>query len=171
LLVRAYIRTHGFPAVIVRPSNNYGPWQYPEKFIPRAVLNLLMRKKIPVYASGKNVREWLYVSDCAAGILAALKRGRTGEVYNLGSKQEKRNIDVAHSILKTVGRKADMIEFVKDRPGHDFRYRLNSNKAGKVLKWKPKMRFEDGIKLTVNWCLANKNWLLSKWDNISRLYS
>jgi len=170
LLVKSYVRTFDFPAIIVRPSNNYGPWQYPEKFIPRAILSVLRNQKIPVYAKGKNVREWLYVDDCAAGILAILEKGKIGEIYNLGSSQEKRNKDVAKMILSALGAKRDMIQFVKDRPGHDFRYRLNSKKVLCEVKWCPKVKLEDGLKQTVQWCLENRAWLLSKYKNIAALY-
>lgn len=170
LLVRSYVRTFSFPAVIVRPSNNYGPWQYPEKLIPLAILKLIRKEKIPVYAKGENVREWLYVEDCARGIFEVLKHGKSGEIYNLGSGQEKNNLEVVRTIIKALGAPQDSIQFVKDRPGHDIRYSLNSQKLLKETGWRPKVKFEQGIKLTVNWCLKNKNWLLKKWANVAPLY-
>ncbi len=162
LLVKSYIRTFDFPAVIIRPSNNYGPWQFPEKLIPLAIANIIKNKKVPVYAQGKNVREWLFVEDCARGILAVLKNGKTGEVYNLGSGFEKQNIAVVKSILKLLKAPESTIEYVKDRPGHDIRYSLNSVKIYNKLNWKAKVNFEEGIKKTVCWCIENQDWLLKK---------
>jgi len=162
LLVKAYQRTFKFPAIIVRPSNNYGPWQYPEKLIPLAVLKILRGEKVPVYARGENVREWLFVEDSAEGILEITEKGRLGEVYNLGSGQEKRNIDVVRAILSLLKADESRIEFVPDRPGHDIRYKLNSQKAGQETGWKAKTGFEEGLLRTVEWCVTNKSWLLSK---------
>jgi len=159
LLIRSYIRTYGFPAIIVRPSNNYGPWQYPEKLIPLAIMKALRGQKIPVYSKGENIREWLYVSDCANAILLILEKGRTGEIYNVGSGQEKRNIDVVKRILKILGKPQGLIEFVKDRPGHDFRYSLNSSEIKKELGWQAKVKFENGLENTVNWYLENESWI------------
>jgi dTDP-glucose 4,6-dehydratase len=156
LLVRAYIRTYGLPAVIARPCNNYGPWQFPEKLIPVITLNALNNKKVPVYAKGENVREWLHVSDCAKAIFLILERGRCGEVYNIGSSKECKNIDTVKTILKILKKPESLIEFVKDRAGHDFRYSLNCNKLKKELGWSPKVRFEDGLKETVNWFINSK---------------
>lgn len=150
LLIKAYIRTYNFPALIVRPCNNYGPWQYPEKFIPVAICKVLKNEKIPVYAQGLNKREWLYVSDCTKAIALILKKGKIGEIYNVGSGVEKRNIDVAKSILKILGKPDSLIQFVKDRPGHDFRYALDSTKIHK-LGWQPKRNFASGLEQTVYW--------------------
>lgn len=148
--VRAYMRTYNLPAIIVRPCNNYGPWQYPEKFIPVASCKLLSGGKIPVYAEGLNRREWLYVEDCAKAIATILKKGVIGEAYNLGSGVEKKNIDIAEKIVKILGKTTDSIEFVKDRPGHDFRYALDSTKiAG--LGWQAQMNFDEGLENTVKW--------------------
>ncbi len=170
LLVNSYKRTFNFPAIIVRPSNNYGPWQYPEKLIPLAVLKILRGEKIPVYAQGKNVREWLFVDDSAVGILAILEKGKIGEVYNLGSGQEKQNIDVVRAILAVLKADESRIEFVKDRLGHDIRYKLNSRKVQEEIGWQAKVGFEEGITKTVEWCAANKDWLLGKWKKIAWLY-
>jgi len=159
LLVKAYIRTYNFPAIIVRPCNNYGPWQYPEKLIPLAIMKALRGQKIPVYSKGENIREWLYVSDCIEAILLILEKGRIGEVYNVGSGQEKRNIDVVKRILKILGKPQGLIEFVKDRPGHDFRYSLNSSEIKKELGWQAKVKFENGLKNTVDWYLENESWI------------
>jgi dTDP-glucose 4,6-dehydratase len=159
LLVKAYIRTYNFPAIIVRPSNNYGPWQYPEKLIPLAIMKALRGQKIPVYGRGENIREWLYVSDCANAILLILEKGKIGEVYNVGSGQEKRNIEVVRKILKILGKPQGLIKFVKDRPGHDFRYSLNSGKIKNELGWKPKVKFENGLQNTLDWHLKNEGWI------------
>ena len=170
LLVKSYQRTFKFPAIIVRPSNNYGPWQYPEKLIPLVVLKILRNEKVPVYAQGKNVREWLYVEDSAAGISEILEKGKLGEIYNLGSGQEKQNIDVVKAILAILKADESRIEFVQDRPGHDIRYKLNSRKIQQEIGWQAKVGFEEGISKTVEWCVANKAWLLGKWKKIAPLY-
>lgn len=162
LLVQAYIRTYKFPAIIIRPCNNYGPWQFPEKLIPVAIASILKGKKVPVYARGENVREWLYVDDCAAGVLRVLKFGKTGEIYNLGSGIERKNIDTVKAILKNMGVIRQGYRFVKDRPGHDIRYSLSSSKIRRETGWSPKVSFKEGIALTVSWYLRHKGWLLSK---------
>jgi len=162
LLVKSYVRTFDFPGIIVRPSNNYGPWQYPEKFIPVIIYKALNNEKIPVYAKGLNVREWLYVSDCARAILLVMKKGRIGEAYNVGSGFEKRNIDVAKAVLDVLKKPHSTIEFVKDRPGHDFRYSLDFSKIQKELNWSPTVKFEDGITETVNRYKKDFDWLKSK---------
>lgn len=161
LLIRSYVRTYGFPAIIIRPCNNYGPWQYPEKLIPMIINRTLQNKKVPVYAKGLNVREWLYVSDCAEAILFLLKKAKIGEVYNIGSGHQEKNIDVVKRILQVLGKSVNLIKFVKDRPGHDFRYELNSSKA-KKLGWRPKVSFIRGLEMTIAWNVANYKWLLSK---------
>jgi len=159
LLIGAYMRTYKLPAVIVRPSNNYGPWQYPEKLIPLVTLMASKNKKVPVYARGENIREWLYVSDCAEAIIEVMERGRLGQVYNMGSGQEKRNIEVVKLILRFLGKPESLIKFVTDRPGHDFRYSLNCNKIRKELGWRAIVRFENGLKNTVNWLASNQDWI------------
>ncbi|OGQ38067.1 MAG: dTDP-glucose 4,6-dehydratase, partial [Deltaproteobacteria bacterium RIFCSPLOWO2_01_FULL_42_9] len=128
MLGRAYHRTYGLPVVTVRPSNNYGPWQYPEKLIPVAILKAINNEKIPVYGKGENIREWLFVSDCVEAVFLMLEKGIAGEVYNIGSGVEKKNVEVVNNILKLLGKPEKLIEFVKDRPGHDLRYSLNSDK-------------------------------------------
>jgi len=162
LIIKSYIRTYNFPAIIIRPCNNYGPWQYPEKLIPLAILKLLRNEKVPVYAKGKNVREWLYVEDCANAILKVLEKGRLGQIYNIGSNQERQNIEVVRSLLKILNADETKIHFIKDRPGHDIRYKLNWRKITKETAWKPRVKFDEGIRFTVNWYLRHKNWLLSK---------
>ncbi len=162
LLVKAYIRTYNFPAIIIRPSNTYGPWQYPEKLIPLAILKTLRNENIPIYGDGKNIREWLYVEDCVDGIFQILKRGEIGEVYNLGSGDERENIEVVKEILRILNRSENLIKFVGDRPGHDIRYRLNSEKVYREIGWETKINFREGINLTVDWYLKHKGWLLGK---------
>lgn len=162
LLIKSYIRTYNFPAIIVRPCNNYGSWQYPEKLIPLAILKALRNEKIPVYGKGQNIREWLYVSDCIDAIFLILEKGKIDEIYNIGSGQEKRNIDVVKQILDILGKPQNLIEFVKDRPGHDIRYRLNSEKIRKEISWQPKIKFDSGLENTVKWYIEYKDCLLSK---------
>jgi dTDP-glucose 4,6-dehydratase len=162
MLGRAYYRTHNLPVVTVRPSNNYGYWQYPEKLIPVVILKALNNEPIPVYGTGENIREWLFVSDCADAVFEIMDKGKIGEAYNVGSGEEKRNIDVVKSILKILNKPEDLIEFVKDRPGHDFRYSLNVNKIKNELGWEAKVKFEEGIEKTVNWYLENMDWVERK---------
>ncbi|MBF0521781.1 MAG: dTDP-glucose 4,6-dehydratase [Candidatus Omnitrophica bacterium] len=157
-LVHAAILTHDFPATIVRPSNNYGPWQYPEKFLPVVISKILKNQPIPVYGKGEQIREWLYVKDCADGILTILKKGALKEIYNIGSNFEKKNLETAKTILKLMGKSERLIKFVKDRPGHDFRYSIDCSKIRK-LGWQPKTSFEDGIKETILWYTNNQAWL------------
>jgi dTDP-glucose 4,6-dehydratase len=153
MLVRAYYRTYGIPVLVVRPSNNYGPWQFPEKLIPVAINKVRAGGKIPVYARGQNVREWLYVSDCAQAVWLVLKKGRIGEAYNIGSGQERKNIDTVKMILRAMNAPLDRIEFVKDRPGHDIRYSLSTAKIKRELGWQAKVKFPEGLKKTVEWYL------------------
>jgi dTDP-glucose 4,6-dehydratase len=171
LLVQAYIRTNKFPAIIIRPSNNYGPWQYPEKLIPLAILRILRKQKVPVYGQGLNVREWLYVDDCVRGIMAIVRKGKIGRIYNLGSACESRNINTVKLLLKTLGVSQDRFEFVKDRLGHDIRYSLNSKKAARELGWKPSIKLAEGLELTVGWSVTHQAWLKSKLKDINKLYS
>jgi len=170
LLIKSYIRTYGFPAVIVRPSNNYGPWQYPEKLIPLSILKLLRGEQVPVYGKGKNVREWLFVEDCAEGIRRVMEKGRPGQVYNLGSAVHKQNIEVVKKIVKFMDKTPQDITFVKDRLGHDIRYSLDSSKFARRTGWQPGRDFDQGLRLTIAWCLDNRKWLLDKWRHIRHLY-
>lgn len=158
MLGRAYLRTYGVPVITVRPSNTYGPFQYPEKLIPVAISKALDDKPVPVYAKGENVREWLYVEDCVQGAYAVLEKGRIGEIYNIGSGQERRNIDVVRRILSTLGKSESLVEFVQDRPGHDFKYRLNSDKIKNALGFDVKTEFDEGLEKTVQWYLENEWW-------------
>lgn len=162
LLLRAYARTYRFPAMIVRPSNNYGPWQYPEKFIPVIIYKILKGEKIPVYGRGLNVREWLHVSDCARGVWDILEKGRLGEVYHIGSGCEQKNIDVVRKILKIMNKTEDLIEFVRDRPGHDFRYSLDFSKIRREIGWRPQVPFDDGVRATVCFYRDYFDWLEEK---------
>jgi len=162
MLGRAYYRTYGLPVTTVRPSNNYGPWQYPEKLIPVVILKALSNEKVPVYGEGGNIREWLYVSDCADVVFEILEKGRIGEIYNVGSGIEKRNLDVVKTVLQILGKPEDLIEFVKDRLGHDFRYSLNTKKISEQLGWKAKVPFSEGIVKTVKWYADNLEWVKGK---------
>jgi dTDP-glucose 4,6-dehydratase len=161
LLIRALVRTYNFPAIIIRPCNNYGPWQYPEKLIPLAILKILRNEKIPVYGNGTNVREWLYVQDCIEGIFQILEKGRIGSIYNLSSQEEKCNIEVIRLILRILRKGEDLIEFVKDRPGHDYRYSLDCTNIYR-LGWRPRHNFTQALELTVRWYLGNLSW----WQKI-----
>ncbi|MDD5079067.1 MAG: dTDP-glucose 4,6-dehydratase [Candidatus Omnitrophica bacterium] len=154
MLARAYFRTYGLPVVVVRPCNNYGPWQFPEKLIPVAINKIVKGQKVPVYGKGLNVREWLYVSDCARAVWGVCAKAKPGTVYNIGSGQEKRNIDTVRLLLKIMGKGNDLIGFVKDRLGHDLRYSLDCRKIKKELGWSAKVGFEDGLNQTVQWYIA-----------------
>jgi dTDP-glucose 4,6-dehydratase len=170
MLGRAYYRTYGLPVITVRPSNNYGPWQYPEKLIPVVILKALNNQPIPVYGDGRNVREWLFVSDCVDAIFKIIERGKPGEIYNVGSGQEKRNIDVVKTILNILGKSIDLITFIKDRPGHDYRYRLNTKKIEREIGWKAKTNFEEGIEKTIKWYLGNMDWVYNKMEQLENFW-
>ena len=157
LLARSYFVTYKMPVVIVRSSNNFGPFQYPEKIIPLFVANAIENKKLPVYADGSNVREWLYVLDNCDAINFILQNGKDGEIYNIGSANEMKNIELTKNILGILGKSEGLIEFVKDRPGHDKRYALNVSKL-KKLGWKPKYRFKTALRDTVLWYKENVKW-------------
>lgn len=169
LLVRAAVRTYRFPAVIVRPANNYGPWQYPEKFIPVIIFKALHDQKIPVYGRGAQIREWLHVSDCACGIETVLKRGKTGEIYNIGSYYECNNLTTARTVLKHMGKPLTLIQFVKDRPGHDFRYSVDCTKLRK-LGWRPLVPFDQGMGSTIEWYAQNVRWLENKRTSLQKYW-
>lgn len=159
LLVLAYYRTYGMPVSVSRCSNNYGPYQFPEKLIPLMIQKALADEKLPVYGNGQNVRDWLYVEDHCRAIDLIVSKGREGEIYNIGGHNERRNIDVVKTILDRIGKSDDLISFVKDRAGHDLRYAINPGKIHNELGWLPETSFEDGIKLTIDWYLDNKDWL------------
>jgi dTDP-glucose 4,6-dehydratase len=158
-LVIAYHTTYGLPALITRSSNNYGPYQFPEKFIPLVIHNGLNNKKIPLYGDGKNTRDWIYVEDNCEAIDAVLHKGRIGEIYNIGAHNERQNINVVIRILKTLRKPMSLVSYVKDRPGHDRRYALSISKIKQHTGWTPKTRFETGIKKTIAWYQENTAWL------------
>lgn len=167
-LVRAYQHTFGLPTLTTNCSNNYGPFQFPEKLIPLMIHNALRGKKLPVYGDGKNVRDWLYVGDHCSAIRCVLHKGRVGETYNIGGCSERRNIEVVRTICAVLDELRpdslyrphdDLIEFVKDRPGHDRRYAIDSSKIERELGWKPEMSFEEGIRETVSWYLEHQDWV------------
>jgi len=162
LLVLAYHETYGLPVNITRCSNNYGPFHFPEKLIPLMIINALNDKPLPVYGNGKNVRDWLHVSDHCTAIDLVLHKGISGEVYNIGGHNEKRNIEVVKEILKQLGKPETLIQYVEDRLGHDLRYAIDPTKLQQELGWKPKYTFETGLKETVQWYLDNREW----WENI-----
>lgn len=162
LLVQAYHRTYGLPATISRCSNNYGPYQFPEKMIPLMLANALADKPLPVYGTGENVRDWLYVEDHCRAIDLILRRGRVGEVYNIGGHNEKRNIDVVRLILEAVDKPESLITFVADRKGHDLRYAIDPTKMHAELGWEPETPFQEGIRRTIAWYLDNRAW----WEEI-----
>jgi len=157
LMCQAYFETYGLPAVITRSTNNYGPFQHPEKFIAKTITYALLNRKIPIYGTGKNVRDWIFVEDNCEAIDLVLQKGKAGEIYNIAGKQELENIEVVKTILKLMNKPESLIEFVKNRPGHDLRYSLDISKIGK-LGWKPKIGFEEGIKKTIEWYKANEWW-------------
>ncbi len=162
MLGSAYYRTYQLPVITVRPSNNYGPFQYPEKLIPVVFLKALHDEKIPVYGKGLNVREWLYIDDTAESIMQIILKGQPGEAYNIGSGEERQNITVVKAILDIMGKPHSLIEFVKDRPGHDFRYSLNCDKLKEQTNWNRKYDFEKGIEATIKWFIENQQWALDK---------
>ena len=162
MLVKAYIDTYKFPANITNCSNNYGPYQFPEKLIPLIINNALQGKKLPVYGDGKNVRDWLYVDDHAKGIDMVQEKGRLGETYNIGGHNEMKNIDIVKIICKELGKPESLITYVTDRKGHDMRYAIDPTKIHNELGWLPETKFADGIKKTIQWYLDNKEW----WETI-----
>ncbi|MDR2201695.1 MAG: dTDP-glucose 4,6-dehydratase [Clostridiales bacterium] len=162
LLVHAYYRTYGLPATISRCSNNYGPYHFPEKLIPLMISRALANESLPVYGDGLNVRDWLYVEDHCSAIDLIIRKGRVGEVYNVGGHNEMTNIDIVKTILNELGKPHSLITYVKDRKGHDLRYAIDPTKIHNELGWLPKTKFADGIKKTVEWYLQNKPW----WQSI-----
>lgn len=161
MLVRAYFETYKMPVLNTRCSNNYGPYQYPEKLIPFFISRLLNGQKVPVYGDGLNVRDWLYVYDHCEAIDVVLHRGKEGEVYNIGGHNEKTNLEITNIILNAMGKDESSIEYVQDRLGHDRRYAIDNTKIQTQLGWKPSLTFEEGIKLTINWYLNNQDWIKS----------
>lgn len=157
LLALSYFTTYNLPVIVTRCTNNYGPYQYPEKLIPLFVTNLIDGKKVPVYGTGKNVRDWIHVNDHCRAVEFLLEHGNSGEIYNIGGGQEKTNLEITHKILDLLSGGESMIEYVTDRPGHDFRYSLDCSKLLK-MGWKPQYSFEDGLKDTVEWYIRNEWW-------------
>ena len=164
LLARAYHRTHGMDVVITRCSNNYGTHHFPEKLIPLFITNLLTGKKVPVYGNGKNVRDWLHVDDHCRGIHAALMNGRSGEVYNIGGGRELTNLKITHLILEAMGADESSIEYVQDRKGHDLRYSVDWTKINRELGYEPQVKFEDGLRDTIEWYRNNRAW----WEPLKK---
>lgn len=162
MMALSFFHTYGMPVVITRCSNNYGPYQFPEKLIPLMIINSLNNKKLPVYGDGLNVRDWIYVIDHNKAINLVFEKGKTGEVYNIGASQEMKNIDIIKLILKNLHKSEDLIQYVKDRPGHDRRYAIDSSKIKNELCWQPTFKFEEAIVHTIDWYLKNKTW----WERI-----
>ncbi|HRV83107.1 MAG TPA: GDP-mannose 4,6-dehydratase, partial [Planctomycetota bacterium] len=159
MLVRAVHHTHGFDAIITRCSNNYGPYQFPEKLIPLMIANARENKPLPVYGDGMQVRDWLYVQDHCEAILVALEQGRAGEVYNIGGHNEYPNIEIVKRILAHLGKPDSLITYVKDRPGHDRRYAIDAGKIQRELGWVPRYTFEQALPQTIEWYLSQDEWL------------
>jgi dTDP-glucose 4,6-dehydratase len=159
LLVRSYVHTFGLPAVITRCSNNYGPFQFPEKLIPLFITNLLRDETVPVYGDGLNVRDWIHVRDHCAAIDRVWRAGRIGEIYNIGGRCERTNLELTHALLQAVGKPRSLIRYVQDRPGHDRRYAIDCSKIERELGWRPSIRFEDGLQETVRWYRDNSEWV------------
>jgi dTDP-glucose 4,6-dehydratase len=158
VFVLAYARTYGLEAVITRCTNNYGPYQFPEKLIPKTIIRAREGLKIPIYGTGENVRDWIYVRDHCLAIEEVLRRGRKGQIYNISAGEERTNLFIARFILELLGRGEDQIEFVEDRPGHDARYSLDSSLVREELGWRPEQSFEEGLRMTVEWYLNNPDW-------------
>lgn len=179
-LASAYFHTYGLPVIITNCSNNYGPYQFPEKLIPLMVNNALLGKELPVYGDGKNVRDWLYVADHCEALLAVLEKGNVGETYNIGGNNEKQNMEIVQAICDIMQEKrglldngqprSSLIKFVKDRPGHDRRYAIDAAKISAELGWQPSVSFEEGIRLTVEWYLENQEWVSSIIDGSYQEY-
>jgi dTDP-glucose 4,6-dehydratase len=170
LLVRSFVRTYNFPAVITRSSNNYGPYQFPEKFLPLMITNALDDKPLPIYGDGQQQRDWLHVEDNCRGILAVLERGSIGEVYNIGGLDVVDNLTMAKRLLQTMGKPETLLTYVKDRPGHDRRYALRCGKMEKHLGWKPSISLEDGLRQTIDWYKSQTAWLAGVRDGNYRSY-
>ncbi len=158
VFVSAYARTYGISAMITRCTNNYGPRQFPEKLIPKAIIRTLISLKVPIYGTGENVRDWIYVLDHCRAVEMVLEKGEQGEVYNVSSGEEKTNLEVVRTLLEIMGKDEEAIEFVEDRPGHDLRYSLDSSKIRRELGWQPQHGFEEGMKETVRWYVENDDW-------------
>src|SRR5260370_37966962 len=170
LIVRSFIRTYGFPALITRSCNNYGPHQFPEKFLPLLLINALEDKPLPIYGDGRQERNWVHVEDNCRGILAILERGRDGAVYNIGGEDVLENLDMAQRLLRLIGKPESLMRYVADRPGHDRRYALDSSKMKAEVGWRPLISLEDGLQQTVDWYRSNSAWVASVRDGGYRSY-
>jgi dTDP-glucose 4,6-dehydratase len=159
LLVRSYVHTFGLPAIITRCSNNYGPYQFPEKLLPLFITNLLQNEPVPVYGDGLQVRDWVHVRDHCAALDLVWRKGRAGEFYNVGGRCEKTNLELTHTLLDVMGKPRSLIRFVQDRPGHDRRYAIDCTKIERELGWRPGVRFEDGLRETVRWYQEHPDWV------------
>ncbi len=157
-LVRSFVHTYGLDGIITRCSNNYGPYQYPEKLIPLMITRAMADEPLPVYGDGKNVRDWIHVEDHCRGLLEVLERGQRGEIYNLGGQSERQNLDVVRGILRALNKPDSLIQFVTDRPGHDRRYAVDITKIGRDLGWQPRINFEQGLEKTVQWYRDHPEW-------------
>ncbi len=157
-LVKSYNNTYNLPVNITRSSNNYGPYQYPEKLIPLFITNIMQDKKLPLYGDGKNIRDWIYVKDNCRAIDLIMRKGKNGEIYNIGANNEKTNLEITKAILKIMNKDESMIRYVKDRPGHDYRYALNNEKIKSELEWQPRISFNKGLIKTIKWYQNNKKW-------------
>ncbi len=171
MLGSAYFRTYGLPVITLRPSNNYGAFQYPEKLVPVVFLKALNDEKIPVYGQGLNVREWLHVDDSVEAMYMLISKGVVGEAYNIGSGEERQNIYVVKAILDIMQKPHSLIEFVKDRLGHDFRYSLNCDKIYNLTGWRAKIKFEAGIEKTIQWYYDNADWAIAKLEFLRKYWS
>ena len=170
LLVRAAVHTHGFPGLVTRCSNNYGPYQFPEKLIPLFISNALDHQPLPVYGDGENVRDWIHVDDHCRGIAAVLRRGEPGEVYNFGGRAEMSNIGLTRRLLELLDRPESLIRFVPDRPGHDQRYAIDCSRAESELSWRPEVSFDEGLAATVQWYHDNAEWVERVSSGVYREY-
>jgi dTDP-glucose 4,6-dehydratase len=170
MLVRAYVHTFNFPAVTTRCSNNYGPYQFPEKLIPLFISNALQGQSLPVYGTGLNIRDWIHVEDHCRGIGAALRQGKVGEVYNFGGNSELTNLDLTYALLEALGKPRTLIRYVSDRPGHDHRYAIDATKAKRELGWEPKTIFQEGLRQTIDWYLSNSAWIERIKSGVYRSY-
>jgi dTDP-glucose 4,6-dehydratase len=162
LLGQAYFKTFSLPVITTRCSNNYGEYQFPEKLIPLTITNLLEGKPVPVYGKGENIRDWIHVRDHVKALYLISQKGKPGEIYNIAGRCEKRNIDVVKKILKILGKDESFIKFVKDRPGHDFRYSMDTSKIEREIGWEPEIDFDRGLEMTVQWFIENRRW----WERI-----
>ena len=163
LIIESYRKTYGIHTIVTRCTNNYGPYQFPEKVIPKTIIRAKKNMKIPVYGSGKNIRDWIFVKDHCDAVMKVFENGNTGESYNISSSNEITNIELIEKILEYMGKSSDLIYYVEDRPGHDFRYGINSSKIRNEMNWKPTYSFEEGLQYTVEWYLNHEEW----WKEIA----